>query len=214
MAWPFEKQKQDEGNNQQTEGKTEEKRVEKSPAELLAESLNTALEPFKQQLTSLTEKVEGMHKPAEKKADDAQISVLDDENAAFAQRMTPVLSMELDTRSELMKDRVSREYGDMWDAFKADIEEVLSKSNLQLRADPSYIRNVADMVIGRKAREKGFKFDSAKKTFFVEDAAGDAGQSTPKDDSGMTEKQRRVFERMGVPFDKAKETLKKLEFIH
>jgi hypothetical protein len=218
MAWPkdlFSSKK--EGEVAEPNQPDPTKPPEKTQAELISESIKAELEPFKAQvMQAISEQVQSLKpKPPDPNANPPEnISVLDNEDAAFNQRMSPLLQVELDTRAELMRDRVAREYGESWNHFAADIDATLKQSPIQLRADPAYIRNVADMVIGRKARENGFRFDSENKKFFIEDSGGSASVDAKQPDtSGLTDKQRKVFERMGVPMERAKEVMSKLEFV-
>lgn len=207
--------------NQAEGGKAAEGAPQKSAEELLAESVSNAVRaavgPLNERISSLQQKLEEAGKPKEaaQTQPNQPTSFFDDEDKAFRERLEPSLQLQLDTRAELMKDRVKAEYGEIWTQFADEIDQTLKGSPIQLRADPVYIRNVADMVIGRKARENGFRFDAANKKFFIEDASGDNGKNAPAtDDSGLTEKQRRVFERMGVPIERAKEVVKSLEFVN
>lgn len=212
--------------------KKDEKQNEKSPAEMIAESINSALKPVVDQLGALKQDIDALRapKPPEKPATPNEIpSVLDDENAAFAQRLTPLYTRQLEFEATIERDRVRHEYedagfGDMWRQYQTDIDKQLIATALvqpdgnggvkPLRGDPQYIRNVADMILGRAARSGGIKFDGANKKFFIEGANAEVPGGTPKPDlGGLTAKQARIFERMGVPLDKAKDTLSKLEFV-
>ena len=227
MTWPFETPKNTPTPNPEEGG--EKKTVEKTPAELFAESITSALKPVLDKLGEQDkrfETLEAQTKPREQphREPTEPISVLDDENAAFAQRMTPLLARQLELESRIVRSEIKTEYdkagyGDLWNQFEAEINTVLDSAPLvtndgkPFRGDPQYVRNVVDMVLGRAARTAGMRFDGKTKGFFLEPAGGsvDASRSTVGD--GMTEGQRKVMNRMGVPLDKAKEVIKKLHFV-
>jgi hypothetical protein len=204
--------------------------VEKTPAELIAE----ALSPFKTQLDTISTKFDNLEKNAvtrptpEARAEERHepTSVLDDENAAFAQRLTPVLVRQFEMESRMVRGEIRAEYqkdgyGELWDKYEADINKVLEGSPLvtaegkPLRGDPDYIRNVVDMVFGREARKAGMRFDGKSKGFFLESGSNgsDNGNHGPVDD-GLSEGQRKVFGRMKVSPEDAKKVMGKLKFVN
>lgn len=196
-----------------------------NPAELIAE----ALRPFGEQFSQLNQRLSQMEensRPKPKAIEPQEVtSVYEDENAAFNQRLTPIAMRQLELEARMVKGDIQREYeglgfGDMWRQYAGEIDQFLSGSPLVaadgkvLRGDPAYIRNVVDMVLGRAARTKGLKFNGKDQTFFLESAGGGAeGSASPAND-GLSDKQRRVFERMGVNSADGKKTLEKLQFIN
>jgi len=205
-----------------------DKPKEKSPAELIAESLK----PLTESLAAMRTEMAAL-KPKEpvRKAENVEIpSVLDDENAAFNARTAPLYQRQLETEAKLALSEIKAEYAELgfgafWRENESKINEMLANSPLAspdgnggakvVRGDPAYIRNVADMFIGRSARAGGVKFNGDNKTFFLEDATGsNSGQGGKKSDTeGLTAKQIKVFQRMGVSMDDAKKTIGKLEFV-
>src|SRR4029077_18615044 len=135
-----------------------------------------------------------------------RISVLDDEDAAFNQRMTPILQSQLEMEARMNTRDVKQEYvdsgfGDLWRQYEGEITKTLDGTALvspdgnggfkKLRGDSQYIRNVADMILGRAARTSGVRFDGNKKTFFLEGANSNESTSGPtsKETEGLTAKQ-------------------------
>lgn len=218
-------------------GKPEEtKPPEKSPADLIAESLKPLTDGFGTVTTTLDsiakrlEAVEQATRKPERPAEPRQVtSVLEDEDAAFAQRVGPLLLRQLEMESEVVRDRIEREYnskgfGDLWNQFRDEIDTTLKNSPLvqpdgqggtrPLRGDPQYIRNTVNMIIGAAAVKQGIRFDGSKKSFFLENAGGsEVGAPAPAED-GLSEAQRKMFARMGVKPDDAKKTIAKLKFIN
>lgn len=233
MGWPFDKDSSKVPDPEiKDKAKDPNAPPEKSPAELIAESVSAALKPMTDQVTALQTQITELTKPRQPKVDEKPpeiASVFDDENTAFNQRIgmavTPVMARQLELESKFVLSEVKREYeqagfGDMWKAYESNITKVLSDTPLitgqgrPFRGDPEYIRNTVDMIFGRAAREKGIRFDGKTKSFFLESAGGGVdghGSLTPED--GLTDAQRRVFQRMGVPIEDAKKTVAKMKFI-
>jgi hypothetical protein len=230
MTWPFPEPK-NTPSVEVGDGKGETKPPEKTPAELIAESLTTALAPV---LAKLGEqdarfaKLEDQTKPREPKPvvqPNETISVLDNEDAAFAQRMTPLLARQLELEGrvvygEIKSEYIAAGYGDLWTQYENEICTVLDSSPLvgtdgkPQRGSPQYIRNVVDMVLGRAARKAGMRFDGKSKGFFLE-TGGSSTDAPPSDKAdGMNDNQRKVIARMGIPLEKAKETMKKLVMVN
>ena len=208
--------------------KTPEKLNEKSVAEIISESLA----PFAQRFDKLQQDIDVLKTPPApvRTVNAEKISVLDDEDAAFTQRMTPILqtTLEIEAR-EVMRD-VKQEYidagfGAIWSQNETEIRNTLNGTALvqpdgqggakKLRGDAQYVRNVADMIIGRAARAGGVRFDGSKKTFFLEGANGNEGTGGSKgaETEGLTAKQVKLAQRLGIPLDKFKTTVGKLEFV-
>lgn len=201
--------------------------AEKTPAEMIAESLKplTALTENFTKMSQRLEAIENQTRKPEVKRDPIEsISVLDDENAAFGQRLTPIVIRQFELEARIVKDDIRREYaasgyGDLWAKFEGEIDKVISESPIAtaegkpFRGDPQYIRNVVDMVMGRHAREAGMRFDGKSKGFFLETGGnGSDGSSAPQND-GLSEGQRKVFGRMKVSLDDAKKVMGKLKFV-
>ncbi len=71
------------------------------------------------------------------------------------------------------------------------------------------------MILGRAARTSGVRFDGTKKTFFLEGANANenAGGSSAKETDGLTAKQVKLAQRLGIPLDKMKVSVSKLDFV-
>lgn len=209
---------------------TAEVSTEKSPAELIAESLKVALQPLSDAIeaqnarfNTLEQQTKREPKPEVRQGEPT--SVLDDENLAFAQRLTPILARQFEMESQIVRDRILREYSgsgyaDFVTQYEGEINQILDAAPLAtnegkpFRGDPQYIRNVIDMVYGRLARKGGVKLDGKSKGFFLESAHGSDHQGTPNELEGVTENQRRVAERMGIPLTEIKKAAGKLHFVN
>lgn len=222
MAWPFNSEEKPNGDG-------ESKPPEKSPAELIAESVSAALKPFADRLDNLATdmaSVKESTKPRQPEAKPMDLpSVFDNEDAAFNLRLTPIMARQLELEARVALKDIKYEYqsagfGDLWSQYESDINSILEQSplvdgnNKLLRGNPDYIRNTVDMVFGRAARKAGMRFDGKNKTFFLESAGGDGGPGFAEThEDGLSADQRKVFQRMGVPLDQAKKTMAKLKFV-
>ena len=229
MTWPFDKPEVKTSPSGEVGG--DPAKVEKTPAELIAESVASAMKPFADAIEAQNARfdtIEAQTKPVERKAPVEQsevTSVLDNEDVAFAQRLTPIMARQLELEARYVKNEIKGEYvlagfGDLLTKFAKDIDSTLDTSGLvttdgkPLRGDPQYIRNVIDMILGRAARAAGMRFDGKDRGFFLETggSGADAGTGGQQAD-GMTDAQRRVTQRMGIPLEDAKKVIKKLQFV-
>lgn len=228
MTWPFDRPV----NQPSVEEGHEEAPVEKTPAELIAESLSTALKPVMDKLTEQDQRFatleEATKRPERTAVEDGErpqpISVLDDENAAFAQRMTPLLARQYEIEARIVKKDIRDEYvaagyGELWSKYVKEIDATIDGSPLvtndgkSLRGDPQYIRNVVDMIFGRAARGAGMRFDGKNNGFFLETATGSVDNSAVTEQDGMNEGQRQVASRMKISPADAKKVMGKLKFV-
>jgi hypothetical protein len=196
----------------------------KTPAELIAESLSPLTDGISK-LNARLDTIEQATKPKPKpETPPEQVSVLDDENLAFAQRITPLMLRQLELEARIVRNDIKGEYAsagyaELWAQFEKDINSTLDNTPVvtsegkPFRGDPQYIRNLVDMVMGRAARAAGMKFDGKGKGFFLETGgSGAEGSHVPVED-GLSNDQRKMFNRMKVPLDDAKKVMAKLKFV-
>lgn len=226
MTWnPFKKEEAEVPNPEATNDPTNEK----TPAEIIAESVAASLKPVVEKLDSFSQRLDAIDaatkKPEPKVENTELVSVHDDEDRAFAQRIGPVMLRQLETeariaRSEIKAEYVEQGYGEAWAAFEKEIDATLSGSPLLgpdgkvCRGNPEYIRNVVDMVFGRAAKKAGIKFGGRERGFFLENTAGGPETTNDAVQDGLTADQRRVFARMGITAADGKKTMAKLKFIN
>lgn len=224
MSWPFEKPKDQNPPNPDAAAADQNKPPEKTAAEMIAEALQPAMTKMEAMAREMDEIKKNTTKPAPKLEPSELTSVLDDENAAFSQRLTPVVLRQLELEARIIKNDIKAEYnragyGDLWDQFEGEINQIIDASPLvngeakPLRGDPQYIRNVVDMVMGRAARKAGMRFDGKNKGFFLETASGDGGLQSKPESDGMSDSQRKIMQRMKIPLDDAKKVMSKLKFV-
>jgi hypothetical protein len=228
MAWKmFEKEKKEEEvPNPNPEKKLEEKPPEKSPAELIAD----AMKPITEGFATMKAEIDALKVKTTPKNQPEVPSVLDDEDGAFNTRLTPIMARQLEMEARLAKDDVEKEYrqlgfGDLWDENRKAIDDFLSATALvtqdkdgkpiAYRGNPEFIRNVADMMIGRAAKKGGVKFDGKDKKFFLEDTTGDGTIITKKvkENEGFTKKQLDAAKRFGVSEADYRKAANRLNFV-
>lgn len=212
----------------------EVKPPEKTPAELIAESLATALKPVTDTLGAISGRLEAVETATRRPEREIQQtetpSVFDNEDAAFAQRIGPVMLRQYELEARMVRDDIRREYeraghGDVWAQYEGEINSQLEGSALvqpdghggvrPLRGDPGYIKNIVNMIIGAAAVKAGMRFDGKNKTFFLESAGGDSGGSHAIEaQDGLNPDQRRVTSRMGLTPDQVKKSMSKLKFVN
>ena len=212
----------------------EVKPPEKTPAELIAETLSAALKPVTDTLSTINGRLEAVEnstrRPEREITPTETPSVFDNEDAAFAQRIGPVMLRQYELEARYVRDEIRREYeraghGEVWAQYEGQINGELERSALvqpdghggvrPLRGDPAYIRNVVNMIIGAAAVAAGMRFDGKSKSFFLETAGGDAGPGSHVDPAdGLSADQRRVTARMGLTPEQAKASLGKLKFVN
>lgn len=205
---------------------------EVEPEKTIADQIAEAVGPLKEHITKLEGELAEAKKPKREVAKPEVASVLEDEDAAFNQRLTPILAKQLEIEARIARDDVEREYrqqgfGDLWDNNRKEIEKILSDTDLVRfdvesqrpvphRGNPDLIRNVVDMVIGRAARKEGIRYSSKDKKFFLEDAS--SGEPSfisrrAETGAGLTKKQIEAAKRLGIPVEKYKEAASKLNFV-
>lgn len=211
------------------------KEPEKSPAELIAE----ALKPFTERFDAVQAEIESLKVKTTPKDKQEVTSVMDDENEAFNQRLTPIMAktLELEAKGNLRDVEFEYRkagYGDLWDENRKEIEAEIAKTSLvttsvdpktgesqvvPLRGNPQYIQNVVDMTFGRAMKKAGVKYgkegDDKKGTFFLEDATGDETVVTRREKvtDGITKSQIHAAGRLGIDIKDYKKAAAKLKFV-
>jgi len=174
-------------NNKKDEppaAKPEEKAPPQAPsAEDLLAKMSELLSPLSQKLDSQSERLaalEEARKPAPP-ANPEIPSVLDNEDAAFRERLTPLAVETINLRSRMVEREVLDEL-EGFSEFLPEIKKELANTSVQVKAMPNYeayVRNVVDMIVGREARKGGLRRD--KQRFILEEgssASDNTGSST------------------------------------
>jgi hypothetical protein len=157
----------------------DEKKVEAPPAltaDDIAAKMSALLDPFKASIENIDKRLtaaEEARKPKEQSKSDEQVSVLDDENAAFNQRLGPLAIETIKTNARLTEREVLDEVRDKGlTDFIPQIKEQFGNTPIQVKADPNYERychNVVDMIVGREAQKGGLKAKGNR--FILEDSS-------------------------------------------
>jgi len=174
-------------NNKKEEPPAVKQEGEKPPqapsAEELLAKMGELLSPLSAKMDSFAERLaaaEEARKPKEPVNTEIP-SVLDNEDAAFNQRLTPLAVETVNLRSRMIEREVLDEL-EGFSEFLPEIRKELASTNVQVKAMPNYeayVRNVVDMVVGREARKGGLRRD--KQRFVLEDGSSSSdntGSST------------------------------------
>jgi len=232
VAWPFNKTEEQGGTKTANEPEVKDAPKE-SQEELIKRLFAESFTPINEKFSALESEIKSIKEkpPAPPAAPDAIPSVLDDEAAAFAARIGPVAYQNYLTQAKLTLMEVKDEYPrEMWQRFQKEITEALAKENVVFQANAQGVRNVVDMIIGRAARENGFRYD-AKRKFFLEDASQTADPSNPqaeadrefldysvtlppnRDGKSKVVSRKSFLEGMGVSPEDAKKAMSKLQVV-
>jgi len=229
MAWPTNKTLNID-KAPDTEVKPGEEKV---PEKTIAEQIAEAVAPFKEGFETMRAELETLRKPKPTPvAPTEPVSVLEDENAAFATRLMPVIAKQWEIEARMVFADVEKEYrnagfGDLLDESRAKIVTKLERTDLArydqdrkiavpLRGDPDVIRSVIDMVIGEAVRTKGIKYRGGKEAnFFLEDGTGESNfiERKPAASEGLTAKQVQFAKKMKIPVEQYRDSAKKLDFV-
>lgn len=224
-----------------TDPKKPEERTSATPEPLSADALKAmfaeAAQPILQRVEELSksnaemrEKFESIEKAASKPTkaaeSDEPTDFFVDPEKAFRERISPVLLENYMTRAQLVEAQISAKYRDKYpefmEAYGDDVDKIIADTPVVQKAQylaanryPEFVENVFKLVVGAKAVESGLKVDKKSKKLFLGESAGPGAEETEtrREDEGMTQEQARIFRRMGVPMDKAKETMGKLKFV-
>lgn len=185
MAWSF-------GRQPDPDPEKEKKLAEQSKAEAdafiaqLTTSFESKLKPLQDELAAIKTRSEAPPARQQQQQDPPSIpSILDDEDAAFNARLGPIAAQTVMLNARMTETEVLSEIsGQGWGHLIPEIRKVLeAQTPLQTKAAQGYrgyVENVAAMLIGKAAREKGLKFDGNKQTFFLEDASSSGNPQTGK----------------------------------
>ena len=230
MAWK--KMFSSDPENKENEVANPEKKIESNtpPEKSIADQIADALKPVTEGFGSMRAEIDALKVRTTPKETHEVTSVMDNEDEAFNQRLTPIMAKTLEMEARLAKDDIEKEYkqlgfGDLWDENRKGIDDFLANSALvtqdsagkpvPLRGNPEFIRNVADMIIGRAVRKGGVKFDGKDKKFFLEDTNGEGTVITKRvaETEGITKKQLEAAKRFGIPIKEYRAAREKLNFV-
>lgn len=146
--------------------------------------------------------------PNSNPAPSAPISVLEDEDAAFAQRQAPVIVAALSANAQVaaMRAENSIMQGDSTDAklyrrFKADVDRLFAAQPLQSQADPQVYMACFERILGNKRGEIN-KLRGTADDPFVETVGGPAPLPANTNASVLTDEEKRIAKRMGISEEK------------
>jgi hypothetical protein len=147
--------------------------------EALLAKMGELLNPFKESIDNFKKEVgerfaaveEGIKPKPAPVTPTERASVFDNEDAAFAERMGPLVVSQVELKARVLERDVFDEYKD-WADLLPKVRKILDETPIQTKAAPnyeSYIRNVFNMLIGSEARENGLRRNGTR--FVLEDGA-------------------------------------------
>lgn len=143
--------------------------------------ITTAAEETRTRLQAIEDsgKKREEQKPAE------MVSVIDNEDAAFAQRLGPLAVEQVKLSARMVERDILDEMKEQgWGDQIPDVREYLAKVPLVNKSSPEYeaqVRNVVDMTIGKAARSNGLK--RRGNSFILEDANASQGDTNAQKSS-------------------------------
>jgi len=194
MAWnPF--RKTDEPDKKDDQSKSEiDTLVEK-----LGVSFDERIKPLREGFEKLQGEWDGIKAAATKEPDSngggdgtrpTIPSVSENEDAAFAARLGPVVALNIQTNARLTEREILDEISPNWSHLIPEIRGYFSSPPLSRKAQadyPDFCRNIKDMVVGKAAQKAGLRFDKKNERFFLEDAtAKTGGEDSPLADPDLS----------------------------
>jgi hypothetical protein len=179
--WGEEKKKKEEEDAAAAAAaaKAAEEQSKKQADELVARlgtAMDAKLKPVAEgfsQLDARLKQLEGKPKTeTTTEVNNGPVSVLDNEDQAFSQRLGPVVVSQINLQARVIENEILSEVSSRgWGRLIPEIKEVLKTTPIQTKAQgyEVYVRNVADMIIGREAQKGGLKAGEGDR-FFIEDA--------------------------------------------
>lgn len=167
------------------EKKPDAKPEDKSDGDLLIEKLtgvidaklspiNAELADSKKRWESLEASVAAPPKKEPPADPPARISVLDNEDEAFAQRLGPLAYQNAVLSARLTENDIFAEMKESgWSELLPEVRKHLENTPIQRKAQADYqqyVRNVMKMVVGDKALTSGLRMNQSDKTFYLESA--------------------------------------------
>jgi hypothetical protein len=146
----------------------------------LSASFEATIKPLRDKVDSYETRfstIEQATRKPEPKVENQELpDFYDNPDAAFNARALPQNVAIVQLTARFTEQEV---LGDLerngWSAYVPKIRKELDENTpIAVKGDPNYgryVRNVARMVIGDAAMEKGLKFDAGKQTFFLEDSS-------------------------------------------
>ncbi|SRR6266702_1601957 len=160
-------------------------------------------ETLRQQIANLEQRIP-QQREERREAPKGPTSFLDDENAAFNERMAPYAMMMLSNQSEsakfIARQSLKGVDAQIWDKYSTEIEQVMTTVDPHYKAMPQTWMNALDNIAG-KHRNDILKMASEKSEFFSESAGGVGGGGGPRPDEvepTMTTEQKKIAKGFGV----------------
>lgn len=143
----------------------------------------------------------------------------EDADAAFNDRVKPIVGMSLALQAEVIYDRVVNKLereDPYFPKLRKEFDEMLSKeTNLASKANQMYVENCYNVVFSRHRNEIMRDVRAGTGEFFVETGKGQGGNTPPPPDTSKTlsEEEKREAAKFGLTPEKWLETRNKIKFV-
>lgn len=104
-------------------------------------------------------------------------SVVDNEDQAFSERMTPLYLQTLELKADIVLDRVSKRFAD-WNKFEKEISELLKNTPVQARQHEGTVENAYYIAVGKKRPEIVRDTLAQKGEYFMESGTNTGNNGT------------------------------------
>lgn len=154
-------------------------------------TINTDLTSVKETLKNLEIK----NAPIVKVETPETIAFEDNPEAAMAQRLAPTQNLALQTRAEVIYDRVSRSFKD-WPTYKERVDELLKNTSLNGRVQEATVRNAYAIAVGEKVLK-----DKAAAESHLESGSGSGNNGDGTGDTKkptFTEDEKEYMKKVGM----------------
>jgi hypothetical protein len=175
-------------NKKAPEGETEEQRKTREEKEqndfiekigvTLDAKVTAAVKPIAEKVTSLDDRWTKLESAATNNEEEHVDDNLTDEQKREKLRDTneqKLLALTIATNARITEGEVLQEVHEKFPEFETKIKEIYANTAIARKgaADyAAYCRNVMKMVVGEAALAGGLRYDTASKSFFLENASG------------------------------------------
>lgn len=144
----------------------------------------------------------------------------EDADAAFNDRVKPIVGMSLSLQAEVIYDRVVNKLereDPYFPKLRKEFDEMLSnEKNLANKASQQYVENCYNVVFARHRNDILRDVRAGAGDYFIETGRGQSGGNTPPPPDNtkvLTEEEKREAKKFGLSEEKWLETRNKIKFV-
>lgn len=145
-------------------------------------------------------------------------SWMEDADAAFNDRVSPVVGLTLETRAEMIYDRVVnnlRSEDPLFPKLRKEFDDLVKTGKVGERANQAWVENCYNVVFARKRHEIMRDVKAGNGEYFVETGRGQGGggqEQKPDPLTTMTDEEKREAAKFGLTPEKWLATKKSIKF--